>query len=152
MDLITNGKILAPRKYIFLKYCPNAVLMILKNVKIGKKNLWFHSVKELTGYQSPYEVVEKLNTFGGFPEPFLSDSERHRAKWENQYYTDLIREDILDFSRVHEIKIMKIKEFFQCTCNLNCAQFKKGTVLSWDKYKKSKRMVSRTFRVKFNFY
>ncbi|MFQ5641443.1 MAG: DUF4143 domain-containing protein [bacterium] len=37
----------------------------------------------------------------------LSNSEEEAARWRNQYYTDLIREDILEFSRIHEINAMK---------------------------------------------
>jgi predicted AAA+ superfamily ATPase len=66
------------------------------------------SVKELQNSISPYEVVDKLNRFGGFPEPFLADSATERARWENQYYTDLIREDILDYSKIHEIRLMRV--------------------------------------------
>lgn len=65
------------------------------------------SVREAVDTNSPYEAVEKLNRLGGFPEPFLSNSEEQAARWRNQYYTDLIREDILEFSRIHEINAMK---------------------------------------------
>ncbi|MEW6664078.1 MAG: ATP-binding protein [Thermodesulfobacteriota bacterium] len=65
------------------------------------------SVKELHGTLSPFEAVEKLNRLGGFPEPFLSDSEEEASRWRNQYYTDLIREDILEFGRIQEIKAMR---------------------------------------------
>jgi hypothetical protein len=66
------------------------------------------SVRELEGMIVPYDAVEKLNTRGGFPEPFLSSTEEDAARWRNQYYTDLIREDIFEFSRIHEIKTMRL--------------------------------------------
>ena len=66
------------------------------------------SVKETDMGISPYEVVERMNRLGGFPEPFLSNSDEEAQRWRNQYYTDLIREDILEFSRIHEIRIMKL--------------------------------------------
>jgi hypothetical protein len=65
------------------------------------------SVKELSHQMTPLDAVEKLNRFGGFPEPFLSDSEEESSRWRNQYYTDLIREDIVEFSRLQEVKAMK---------------------------------------------
>jgi hypothetical protein len=65
------------------------------------------SVKELREVLPPFDALEKLIRFGGFPEPFLSDSEEEAARWRNQYYTDLIREDILEFSRIHEIRAMR---------------------------------------------
>lgn len=66
------------------------------------------SVKELENLYSPYEAVEKLNRLGGFPEPFLSESEEEASRWRNQYYTDLIREDILEFGKLNEITNMKM--------------------------------------------
>ncbi|MFH2044080.1 MAG: ATP-binding protein [Pseudomonadota bacterium] len=65
------------------------------------------SVKELSNDLAPFDALEKLNSFGGFPEPFLSDSEEEASRWRNQYYSDLIREDIFDFSRIQELKAMK---------------------------------------------
>ena len=57
----------------------------------------------------PFEAVEELMAIGGFPEPFLEEKNvrgEYAARWRNQYYTDLIREDVLDYSRIHEIKTM----------------------------------------------
>ncbi|PID56600.1 MAG: hypothetical protein CR986_10060 [Ignavibacteriae bacterium] len=73
------------------------------------------SVKELESMYSSYDAIEKLNKFGGFPEPLLNsmnetmeDSLEFSARWKKQYYTDLIREDIVEFSRIHEISVMKL--------------------------------------------
>jgi predicted AAA+ superfamily ATPase len=66
------------------------------------------SVREIRDSVSPPEALRLLNHFGGFPEPFLSGSETEAARWRNQYYTDLIREDILEFSRIHEIKAIRL--------------------------------------------
>ena len=66
------------------------------------------SVRELQGQAEPFDIVAGLNRLGGFPEPFLSGSETEAARWRNQYYTDLIREDILEFSRIHEIRVMRL--------------------------------------------
>jgi predicted AAA+ superfamily ATPase len=66
------------------------------------------SVKELSNMMSPYEALEQLNKLGGFPEPFLSGSDEESARWRNQYYTDLIREDILEFSHIKELRAMRL--------------------------------------------
>jgi predicted AAA+ superfamily ATPase len=66
------------------------------------------SVREMRDAMAPSEALILLNRFGGFPEPFLSGSETEAARWRKQYYTDLIREDILEFSRIHEIKSIRI--------------------------------------------
>jgi uncharacterized protein len=73
------------------------------------------SVKEIsTIVKKPYEALELLNKFGGFPEPLLNavnlekeKAEIESARWKNQYYSDIIREDILEFRRIGEIKTMK---------------------------------------------
>ena len=66
------------------------------------------SVSELKDTLSPDEALTLLNRLGGFPEPFLSGSETEAARWRNQYYTDLIREDVLEFGRLQEIRSMKL--------------------------------------------
>lgn len=66
------------------------------------------SVRELKDTVAPDEALELLNRLGGFPEPFLSGSEKEAARWRNQYYTDLIREDILEFGRLQEVRSMRL--------------------------------------------
>ncbi len=66
------------------------------------------SVKELSGMMPPYEAVSALNKLGGFPEPFLSSSEEQAGRWRKQYYTDIVREDIMDFSRIGEIRAIRL--------------------------------------------
>jgi predicted AAA+ superfamily ATPase len=66
------------------------------------------SVRELHSSMTPDEALTQLNRLGGFPEPFLSGSETEAARWRNQYYTDLIREDILEFGRLQEIRAMRL--------------------------------------------
>ena len=66
------------------------------------------SVRELKGTLPPDEALPLLNRLGGFPEPFLSGSETEAARWRNQYYTDLIREDILEFGRLQEVRSMRM--------------------------------------------
>ena len=66
------------------------------------------SVRELKDSLAPDEALPLLNRLGGFPEPFLSGSETEAMRWRNQYYTDLIREDILEFGRLQEIRSMRL--------------------------------------------
>lgn len=66
------------------------------------------SVKELSSAMPPYEAVSALNRLGGFPEPFLSASDEQAQRWRQQYYTDIVREDIMDFSQISEIRAMRL--------------------------------------------
>ena len=66
------------------------------------------SVRELRDTMKPHEALSQLNRLGGFPEPFLSGSDTEAARWRNRYYTDLVREDILEFSRIHEVRTIRL--------------------------------------------
>ena len=45
---------------------------------------------------------------GGFPEPFLAEQDTDVARWRNLYFDGLIRQDILDFERVHDLHAVKL--------------------------------------------
>ncbi|MEB3332025.1 MAG: ATP-binding protein [Synechococcaceae cyanobacterium] len=45
---------------------------------------------------------------GGFPEPCLAETPEQARRWRRQYATDLIREDVLEFSRLQEINAMRL--------------------------------------------
>jgi len=66
------------------------------------------SVRELKEQMESFAALNLLNRLGGFPEPLLGGSEDGASRWRNQYYTDLVREDILDFSRVQEIRTIRL--------------------------------------------
>lgn len=67
------------------------------------------SVKELLPHV-PLEdqCLDNLLRFGGFPEPLMKGTDGARRRWQNQYFTDLVREDVRDFSRIHEIRSMAL--------------------------------------------
>ncbi len=67
------------------------------------------SLKEVSALsQDLHALLRRLIERGGFPEPFLAEDERDVNRWRLQYYTDLIREDILDFSRIHEVRAIRL--------------------------------------------
>ena len=53
-------------------------------------------------------ALEHLLVRGGFPEPCLATDSIQAERWRAQYITDLIREDVLEFSRVQEIGTMRV--------------------------------------------
>lgn len=66
------------------------------------------SVSELLRHEpDPQTALTNLERFGGFPEPLFDGTEAGRNRWQTQYFTDLVREDILEFSRIHEVKAMR---------------------------------------------
>ena len=54
------------------------------------------------------DALDRLIERGGMPEPFLADQAADADRWRAKYFTDLVREDILEFSRIHEIKVMRM--------------------------------------------
>lgn len=62
---------------------------------------------EQTGVTPDIALLHLLER-GGFPEPCLADSASEAERWRGGYFTDLIREDILEFSRLHDINAMRL--------------------------------------------
>lgn len=56
----------------------------------------------------PAAALDHLLERGGFPEPCLAGDAVQADRWRSQYFTDLIREDVLEFSRLHEINTMRL--------------------------------------------
>lgn len=68
------------------------------------------SVREWCEQQGvdPATALDHLLERGGFPEPCLAADPIQADRWRAQYFTDLIREDVLEFSRLHEINTMRL--------------------------------------------
>jgi len=68
------------------------------------------SVREWCEQQGadPATALDHLLERGGFPEPCLAADPVQADRWRAQYFTDLIREDVLEFSRLHEINTMRL--------------------------------------------
>lgn len=62
---------------------------------------------ELTDAE-PDAALDRLIERGGLPEPFLADDPTQADRWRQQYFTDLVREDVLEFSRIQEVRAMRL--------------------------------------------
>ena len=49
------------------------------------------------------KTLMDLLTFGGFPEPFFAASETETKRWSREYRNRLIREDLVQLERVHDL-------------------------------------------------
>lgn len=49
-----------------------------------------------------------LTTLGGFPEPFLSGSEREARRWSRDYRTRLVRDEVVDLERVDDLASLEL--------------------------------------------
>jgi predicted AAA+ superfamily ATPase len=68
------------------------------------------SVREWCNHsqQSAEKALSHLLERGGFPEPALAPSNEEAERWRIDYFSGLIREDVVDFSRVHELNAMRL--------------------------------------------
>jgi predicted AAA+ superfamily ATPase len=65
------------------------------------------SLAELKGTEFA-GAIDRLMERGGFPEPFLAEGVVDGDRWRLQYVDGLIREDILDFERIHDLRTMQL--------------------------------------------
>jgi hypothetical protein len=54
------------------------------------------------------KTIDALMSRGGFPEPFLAGTDLDADRWRMQYTDGLIRTDILDFERIHDLRAMQL--------------------------------------------
>ncbi len=52
--------------------------------------------------------IEKFLVRGGFPEPYLAETDIEADRWRMQYIDGLIRTDILDFEKIHDFKAIQM--------------------------------------------
>ena len=64
------------------------------------------SIAELSEKQSPEKVLDQLMTFGGFPEPFLSQSEKSAKRWRKTHLERIVRLDVQDLDPVRDIQTL----------------------------------------------
>jgi len=57
---------------------------------------------------TPPAALTHLLVRGGFPEPALAASDADAQRWRSDYFSGLVREDVLEFSRLHEVNAMRL--------------------------------------------
>lgn len=62
-------------------------------------------MKELTPNRrsASLELVQKLLTLGGFPEPFLSDSESFYLRWRQTHLDIILKQDLLEMESIRRV-------------------------------------------------
>ncbi len=56
----------------------------------------------------PEEALTHLLARGGFPEPCLAQDLNDAARWRRQYFDGLVRDDVLEYSRLQEVQSMRL--------------------------------------------
>ena len=57
---------------------------------------------------APLQALTHLLSRGGFPKPVLASTEADAQRWRADYFAGLVREDVLEFSRLHEVNAMRL--------------------------------------------
>jgi hypothetical protein len=52
-------------------------------------------------------VVRDLLTYGGFPEPFMLQSEKQSKRWSREYRSRIVREELADLENVQDLGIIE---------------------------------------------
>ena len=56
----------------------------------------------------PHAALTHLLARGGFPEPALATLDTDAQRWRADYFSGLVREDVLEFSRLQEVNAMRL--------------------------------------------
>lgn len=78
---------------------------------LGRYHYWrLHpiTIDELPGNLPSDEGLERLMTFGGFPEPFLVANEREARRWRRERFDRILSEDIRDLAPIKEIQLLRL--------------------------------------------
>jgi predicted AAA+ superfamily ATPase len=65
------------------------------------------SLAEVTQAGEDY-AMERFLERGGFPEPFLEESEQDADRWRQQYISSLLSTDIFEYDTLHNLKAMRL--------------------------------------------
>jgi predicted AAA+ superfamily ATPase len=57
---------------------------------------------------TPADALTHLLERGGFPEPCLASDNDEAERWRRQYFDGLVRNDVLEFSRITEVNAIKL--------------------------------------------
>ena len=60
------------------------------------------------GTEGPSDVMQDLMAFGGFPEPFLAQSDRVLRRWQKERIDRFLREDVRDLGTVEDLSALQI--------------------------------------------
>lgn len=78
---------------------------------LGRYHYWrLHpfTLSEFPGKIKPQEVLKRLMTLGGFPEPFLDNDERDARRWRRERFDRVLRDDIRDLEPIRDVQTLAL--------------------------------------------
>lgn len=64
-------------------------------------------VKEVKGLFTAEDALDRLMTYGSFPEPFLKGRETFYRRWRKSHLDIILRQDLMDLESIRDIQIME---------------------------------------------
>lgn len=108
LDLFRKSGDSLSGRYFLFRALPVSLFELLG----GKLDLPLNSAEEFiegaikgSSYQNE---LEQLIRFSGFPEPLIKSDEIFSSNWHEEYIDTLIREDIKDLTKIHEVENVAI--------------------------------------------
>ncbi len=103
LDLYRKGSDSLQGRYHYYRLHPFSIAELLhyKNKFIPFSAFSFHQ-------NNPIDLLAPLIKFGGFPEPFLKQNDRHLRRWQQDRIDRLFREDIRDMEQIRELNHMQL--------------------------------------------
>lgn len=53
------------------------------------------------------DTIDNLMTYGGFPEPFFRQSQKHTKRWSREYRSRFVHEDLADLENVKDLSLIE---------------------------------------------
>jgi uncharacterized protein len=103
LDLYRRGGDSLQGRYHYYRLHPSTLAEIE-----GISNKLLIQDKLPTGKAYYQQTLDRLDEFGGFPEPFTKQSKRQLRRWHNEKIDRMFREDILDVQAIRDIGNMKL--------------------------------------------
>ena len=60
------------------------------------------------GKEERRQTLDRLDAFGGFPEPFIKQSRRQLRRWHHEKIDQMFREDILDVQAIRDVSNIRL--------------------------------------------
>lgn len=91
-------------RYFYYRLHPFSLaeLMEIDNAFTVNQELNFHNKSNKA------KILDKLLTFGGFPDPFLKEDERFLRRWHNSKINQLVKEDIRDLENLKHLSLFQL--------------------------------------------
>ncbi len=100
LDIYKKGGDSLMGRYFLYRICPLSV------AEVSNPHIRNEPISAPTPISS--QLIDSLMEFGGFPENFIKQDKRFHTRWQNSRFAQLIREDILDLTKVQELAQLEI--------------------------------------------